>query len=379
MLRISRFIKRGPGAILGLALLLVIGVGVCSWYREHVVWGRITPEQAARAYVQMIVNGDFETWDELNPPEPGWCYNARCSMTLTEVSAQREQAPQLIDLSVRPTYSTKMYVADMRLDVGGEERSYSMTLTRGETGSDLTGWWKVKQAPEDMTAVSADQAILSVTHIDGRAYTQPEESKTREWPMNWQLATTTSFPGVYDLSWTKMSDHGRAMVLREDTGQWQEADDGHVTITSSGRYRIAVVPTAQDFEEVRALAEQETRECLSGQWSDICNAKVNGAGDDGITIEVSLDQERNPETSIFGVRMGGVTVTLPSGSQENERFGWRYVLDDQGQTRVEFSYRKVARRGRGPRSPRAAPRPPLSRGGVQAWARRCSCAGRAGR
>mgnify|MGYP000164031280 CR=1 FL=1 len=66
MLRISRFIKRGPGAILGLALLLVIGVGVCSWYREHVVWGRITPEQAARAYVQMIVNGDFETWDELN-------------------------------------------------------------------------------------------------------------------------------------------------------------------------------------------------------------------------------------------------------------------------------------------------------------------------
>lgn len=134
-----------------------------------------------------------------------------------------------------------------------------------------------------------------------------------------------------------MSDHGRAMVLREDTGQWQEADDGHVTITSSGRYRIAVVPTAQDFEEVRALAEQETRECLSGQWSDICNAKVNGAGDDGITIEVSLDQERNPETSIFGVRMGGVTVTLPSGSQENERFGWRYVLDDQGQTRVEFS------------------------------------------
>ena len=56
-----------------LVLLLVIGVGVCSWYREHVVWGRITPEQAARAYVQMIVNGDFETWDELNPPEPGWC------------------------------------------------------------------------------------------------------------------------------------------------------------------------------------------------------------------------------------------------------------------------------------------------------------------
>ena len=87
MLRISRFIQRGPGAILGLALLLVIGVGVCSWYREHVVWGRITPEQAARAYVQMIANGDFETWDELNPPEPGWCYNARCSMTLTEVSA----------------------------------------------------------------------------------------------------------------------------------------------------------------------------------------------------------------------------------------------------------------------------------------------------
>ena len=63
------------------------GIGV------NVVWERITPEQAARAYVQMIVDGDFETWDELNPPDPVWCHNGRCIMTLTEVSAQREQGP----------------------------------------------------------------------------------------------------------------------------------------------------------------------------------------------------------------------------------------------------------------------------------------------
>ena len=105
-----------------LVLLLVIGVGACSWYREHVVWERVTPEQAARAYVQMIVDGDFEAWDELNPPEPGWCYNAGCTMTLTEVSAQREQGPQLIELSVRPTYSSRMYVTDIRLDDQGQTR-----------------------------------------------------------------------------------------------------------------------------------------------------------------------------------------------------------------------------------------------------------------
>ena len=123
MLRICRFIKRGPGAILGMVLLVVVGIAACTWYRVNVVWERITPEQAARAYVQMIVDGDFEMWDELNPPDPVWCHNGRCIMTLTEVSAQREQGPQLIDLSVRPTYSSKKYEADVRFDVGGEERS----------------------------------------------------------------------------------------------------------------------------------------------------------------------------------------------------------------------------------------------------------------
>lgn len=337
MLRILRFIKRGPGAILGLVLLVAVGIAACTWYREHVVWECITPEQAARAYVQMIVDGDFETWDELNSPQPSWCFGGRCSMTITEVSAQREQGPQLIELSVRPTYSSKKYVADVRLDVGGEERSYSMTLTRGETGSHRTGWWKVKQAPEDMTDILADPAIVSVTHIDGRTYTQPEESRTGKWPMNWTLTTVTSFPGVHDLSFTKATDRGRTMVLRRDTGQWQDADGDHITITTSGLYRIAVVPTAQDFEEVRAAAEQEMRQCLSGQWSHICKAKVNGAGDNGATVEVSLHEKLDPETSIFGERTGTVSVTLPDGAQEGRGFAWRYVVDDQGQTSVQFS------------------------------------------
>ena len=337
MLRICRFIKRGPGAILGMVLLVVVGIAACTWYRVNVVWERITPEQAARAYVQMIVDGNFETWDELNPPELGWCYNAGCTMTLTEVSAQRKQGPQLIDLSVRPTYSSTRYEADVRFDVGGEERSYLMILTRGDTGSDLTGWWKVKQAPEDMTAVFVDPAILSVTHIDGRTYSEPEELKTSKSPMNWRLATATSFPGVYELSLTKLTDRGRTMVLREDTGQWQDVAGENITITTSGQYRIAVVPTAQDFEEVRAAAEAEMRQCLSGQWSHICNGKVTGAGDDGVTIEVSLDRERKPDMSIFRERGGTVSVTLPDGALVNEPFSWRYVVDDQGQTRVEFS------------------------------------------
>ena len=335
--RVVRFIKRGPGAILGMVLLVVVGIAACTWYRVNVVWERITPEQAARAYVQMIVDGDFETWDELNPPEPGWCYNAGCTMTLTEVSAQRVQGPQLIELSVRPSYSSTRYEADVRFDVGGEERSYLMTLTRGETGSDLTGWWKVKQAPVDMTAVCVDPAILSVTNIDGRTYSGPEELKTNKRPMSWRLATAASFPGVYELSLTKRTDRGRTMVLREDTGQWQDVAGENIMITTSGQYQIAVVPTAQDFEEVRAAAEAEMRQCLSGQWSTVCYAAVDGAGDDGTTIEVSLDEKLDPETSIFGVRMGDVAVTLADGSRKERFFGWRYVVDDQGQTRVEFS------------------------------------------
>ena len=212
-----------------------------------------------------------------------------------------------------------------------------MILPRGDTGSDLTGWWKVKQAPEDMTAVFVDPAILSVTHIDGRTYSEPEELKTSKWPMNWRLSTTTSFPGVYELSLTKLTDRGRTMVLREGTGQWQDVAGENITITTSGQYRIAVVPTAQDFEEVRAAAEAEMRQCLSGQWSTVCYAAVDGAGDDGTTIEVRLDEKLDPETSIFGVRMGDVAVTLADGSRKERFFGWRYVVDDQGQTRVEFS------------------------------------------
>ena len=48
MLRICRFIKRGPGAILGMVLLVVVGIAACTWYRVNVVWERITPEQAAQ-------------------------------------------------------------------------------------------------------------------------------------------------------------------------------------------------------------------------------------------------------------------------------------------------------------------------------------------
>lgn len=31
---VCRFVKRGPGAIVGLALLLACGVGLASWYRD---------------------------------------------------------------------------------------------------------------------------------------------------------------------------------------------------------------------------------------------------------------------------------------------------------------------------------------------------------
>ena len=106
----------------------------------------------------------------------------------------------------------------MRFDVGGEERSYSMILTRGDTGSDLTGWWKVKRAPEDMTEVWADQAILSVTHIDGQTYTQPEESRNRSWPTDGDLPPRRVSRASTTSALRKTTDRGRVMVLHQDTG-----------------------------------------------------------------------------------------------------------------------------------------------------------------
>ena len=55
-MRLIRYVKRGPGAFVGLALLLVLGVLGCTAYADF-LRSQITPEQAVRAYVQLIPPG----------------------------------------------------------------------------------------------------------------------------------------------------------------------------------------------------------------------------------------------------------------------------------------------------------------------------------
>ena len=56
---VCRFVKRGPGAIVGLALLLACGVGLASWYRDLPVTEPQTPETLAREYVDLIFTGRY--------------------------------------------------------------------------------------------------------------------------------------------------------------------------------------------------------------------------------------------------------------------------------------------------------------------------------
>ena len=61
---VCRFVKRGPGAIVGLALLLACWVGLASWYRDLPVTEPQTPETLAREYVDLIYTGRYAEAEE---------------------------------------------------------------------------------------------------------------------------------------------------------------------------------------------------------------------------------------------------------------------------------------------------------------------------
>ena len=61
---VCRFVKRGPGAIIGLALLLACGVGLASWYRDLPVTEPQTPETLAREYVDLLFTGRYAEAEE---------------------------------------------------------------------------------------------------------------------------------------------------------------------------------------------------------------------------------------------------------------------------------------------------------------------------
>ena len=92
-MRLMRYVKRGPGAFVGLILLLVLGVLGCTAYGDS-LRSQITPEQAVRAYVQLIIDGKYSEAETVIPARDKQCYGRLCRV-VDDISELRVEAPQL--------------------------------------------------------------------------------------------------------------------------------------------------------------------------------------------------------------------------------------------------------------------------------------------
>ena len=146
-MRLIRYVKRGPGAFVGLALLLVLGVLGCTAYGDS-LRSQITPEQAVRAYVQLIIDGKYSEAEKVIPARDKQC-NGRLCRVVDDISELRVEAPQLLDVTVSKECGERNVrcIAKVRLLVGGVEQEYQLSLTRDESeGSPVTGWWHLDGA-----------------------------------------------------------------------------------------------------------------------------------------------------------------------------------------------------------------------------------------
>ena len=125
-MRLIRYVKRGPGAFVGLALLLVLGVLGCTAYGDS-LRSQITPEQAVRAYVQLIIDGKYSEAEKVIPARDKQC-NGRLCRVVDDISELRVEAPQLLDVTVSKECGERNVrcIAKVRLLVGGVEQEYQL-------------------------------------------------------------------------------------------------------------------------------------------------------------------------------------------------------------------------------------------------------------
>ena len=166
-MRLIRYVKRGPGAILGLVLLLVLGVLGCTAYGDF-LRSQITPEQAVRAYVQLIIDGKYSEAEKVIPARDKQCAGRLCRV-VDDISELRVEAPQLLDVTVSKECGERNVrcSAKVRLLVGGVEQEYRLSLTRDESeGSPVTGWWHLDGALYGESTVVLDPVFATATFGD---------------------------------------------------------------------------------------------------------------------------------------------------------------------------------------------------------------------
>ena len=86
---------------------------------------QITPEQAVRAYVQLIIDGKYSEAEKVIPARDKRCGGRSCRVG-DDISELRVEAPQLLDVTVSKDCGERHVrcSAKVRLLVGGVEQEY---------------------------------------------------------------------------------------------------------------------------------------------------------------------------------------------------------------------------------------------------------------
>ena len=166
---VCRFVKRGPGAIVGLALLLACGVGLASWYRDLPVTEPQTPETLAREYVDLIFTGRYAEAEEYAKVESRTCSRGDCF--LDPSLATPIEYPQLVELTVKPRSAERnneSYQVLVRYTLGGKESWGSFSIVKQPEhyptpGVRTVGGWMIYEPWQSQSMIRIDDVFASAS------------------------------------------------------------------------------------------------------------------------------------------------------------------------------------------------------------------------
>ena len=185
---VCRFVKRGPGAIAGLALLLACGVGLASWYRDLPVTEPQTPETLAREYVDLLFTGRYAEAEEYAKVESRTCSDGDCF--LDPSLATPIEYPQLVELTVKPRSAERnneSYEVLVRYTLGGKESWGSFTIVKQPQhyptpGVRTVGGWMIREPWQSQSIMPLRLRVLATLRSIGGMALVPGGGATRGSP-----------------------------------------------------------------------------------------------------------------------------------------------------------------------------------------------------
>lgn len=333
---VCRFVKRGPGAIVGLALLLACGVGLASWYRDLPVTEPQTPETLAREYVDLIFTGRYAEAEEYAKVESRTCSRGDCF--LDPSLATPIEYPQLVELTVKPRSgerNNESYQVLVRYTLGGRESWGSFTIVKQPEhyptpGVRTVGGWMIYKPWQSQSTIRIDDVFASASVGDLEVYRGHGIGSGRR-SYSWEYITMRGYPAMYDLNVTKIADRWLVLIRDRNNQEVDYGDYDSVPFSLGEEMSIEAVMAPEDYDELYVQVERELRACLRGEPSPVCTRQLSGKGEEGAVLTVVTDLWNRPSLdSVTEEDTLSVEVTFPDGRREFVRVKWRYSQDSTG-------------------------------------------------